>query len=186
VGLEVVPGCRSALPAGGRRCLRRIAGGTKESSVSILGVLPSNREVKAIMAISGVALAVAVLCSLGHALRVPPVGSWPPAETPWTWNPESDVAAIPLARTNVLIPLFASGWQPQFKAPSTPQPTRPRRPATPGQLPAGVYKTLPYTCIVVVPGPYPDDRAIVSPSSKDYRMPIIRPDVQFIPWGPAK
>jgi hypothetical protein len=49
-----------------------------------------------------------------------------------------------------------------------------------------VYKTLPYTCIVVVPGPHPDDRAIVNPSSRDYRMPIIRPDLQFIPLHPAR
>jgi hypothetical protein len=138
------------------------------------------------LAIGGVALGLAVLCLLGTGLPPPSAGSWPPAETPWPVNPENDVVAFPLARTNVLIPLFASGWQPQFEVPSVPQLARPRSPAFPDQLPAGVYKTAPYTCIVVVPGPHPDDRSIVSPSSGEYRMPIIRPNVQFIPLHPAK
>jgi hypothetical protein len=155
-------------------------------SVSNYRVLPSNEEVKAIVAIGGLALVLAVLCLLATALRLPPSGSWPPAETPWPGNPESDVAAVPLARTNLLMPLLASGGPPQVEVPSIPQPARPQRRASPGQLPAGVYKTWPYTCIVVVPGPCPDDRAIVKPSGKNYRMPIIKPDLQFIPWGLAK
>jgi hypothetical protein len=138
------------------------------------------------MAIGAVAVALAVLGFLGSAQRVAPAGSWHPTETSWPGNPESDVAAIPLARTNLLIPLFASGWQPQFEVPSIPQPTRPQPPASPGQLPAGVYKTLPYTCIVVVPGPHPDDKCIVKPGAGDFSMPIIRPDVQFIPLHPLE
>jgi hypothetical protein len=137
------------------------------------------------MAISGVALAVAVLCSLGHALRVPPPGSWPPADAPWAGKLESDVAAILLARTNLLTPLFASGWQPQFEVPSVPQPARLQPSLSLGQLPAGVYKTLPYTCIVVVPGPCPDERFFVKPPGGECPMPMIRPDVQFIPFGQA-
>jgi hypothetical protein len=138
------------------------------------------------VAIGGLAIALAVLCSLGHALRLPSAESWSPAETPWSGKPESEVAAPPLARTNLLIPLFASGWQPQLEVPSIPQSARPRRPASPRQLPAGVYKTLPYTCIIVVPGPCPDDRAIVDLSSGIYRIPIIWPDVQFIPFGQVR
>jgi len=163
-----------------------LCGLASEIPVSIGRVLPSNREVRAIMAIGGLALALAVLCLLATALRLPSAGLWPPAETPWPGNPESDVAAIPLARTNLLIPLFASGWQPQFEVPSVPQPTRPQPPTSPGQLPAGVYRTAPYTCIVLVPGLHPDDRSIVSPSSGDYRMPIIQPDLHFIPLGQAR
>ena len=138
------------------------------------------------MAIGAVAAAVAVLCFLGSAQRVPHGGSWPPAATPWPGNPKSDVAAVPLARTNLLSSLVASGWQPQFEVPSVPQPARPQPSVSPGQLPAGVYKTLPYTCIVVVPGPHPDDRCIVSPPGGECRMPIIRPDVQFIPSHPLE
>ena len=151
-------------------------------------VFLSNRGVKAMVVFGGVAVAVAaaVPCFLGSIQRIPPAGSWPPAETPWPGNPESGVAAIPLARTHSMIPLFASGWQPQFGVPSIPQSARPRRPASPGQLPAGVYKTAPYSCIVVVPGPHPDDRTIVNPRGGDSAMPIIKPDLQFIPLRPAK
>ena len=74
--------------------------------------------------------------------------------------------------------------QPEPKVQIFDQTARRQSPALPGQLPAGVYKTLPYTCIVVVPGPHPDDRAVVSPRSGDYPMPIIRPDLQFIPLFP--
>ena len=157
-----------------------------EYSVSILRILPSNRKVKAIMAIGGVALAVAVLCLLGCALRSPSAGSWSPEDTPWPGKPESGVGAIPLARTNLLTPLFASGWQPQFGAQNLPQPARLQPSVSLGQLPAGVYKTLPYTCIVVVPGPHPDDRCIVSSPGGAWPMPIIRPDLQFIPIDRAK
>jgi hypothetical protein len=138
------------------------------------------------VAIGGVAIALAVLYSLGHALRLPPAASWPPSETPWPGNPASDVVPIPLARTNLLFPLFASGWQPQFEVPSITQPNPPRPLASSDQLPGGVYKTATYTCIVLVPGPHPDDRAIVSPSSGDYRMPILRPNLHLIPLYPAK
>jgi hypothetical protein len=161
------------------------SGGTKEISVSIKGILASNRVVKVIMAICGVALAVAVLCLLATALRLPSAGSWPPAETLWPWNPGSNPAAIPLVRTNLLAPLSASGWQPQFEAQNMQQPTRLQPSVSLGQLPAGVYKTLPYTCIVVVPGAHPDDRCIVSLPGGECPMPIIRPEVQFIPLHPA-
>jgi hypothetical protein len=138
------------------------------------------------MAIGGVALAAAMLCPLGTALRLPSAGLWPPADTRWPGKPVSDVAAIPLTRTNLLNPLFASGWEPQFEVPNVPQPARLKPSVSLGQLPAGVYKTLPYTCIVVVPGPCPDDRFLVKPPGGECPMPIIRPDVQFIPLCPAK
>ena len=148
-------------------------------------VFLSNGDVRAIGAIGGMAVALAVLCLLATALRLPCAGLWPPAEMPWPEKSESDVVAIPLPRTNLLIPLFASGWQPQFEVPSVPQSARPQPPASPGQLPAGVDKTAPYTCIVVVPGRCPDDRAVVTARGGDYSMPIIRPDLQFIPLCPA-
>jgi len=154
--------------------------------VSIGRVLLSNKGVKTMVALGGVAIAVVLLCLFGTGLGLPPVDSWPPAETPWPGNPENGPVAIPVARTNVLMPLLASGWQPQFGVPRVPQSARPRRPASPDQLPAGVYRTAPYSCIVLVPGPHPDDRAIVNPRGGDSAMPIIKPDLQFIPLRPAK
>jgi hypothetical protein len=58
----------------------------------------------------------------------------------------------------------------------------------PPVLKPGVYETAPYSCIVVVPGLHPDDRALIgSDSGNNYSaMPIIRPDLQFIPRSPGK
>ena len=65
---------------------------------------------------------------------------------------------------------------------AAPSPTRPlpvARPPAPG-----VYETTPYTCIVVVPGAHPDDKICVGGpglGTVGRRMPIIKPDLQFIP-----
>jgi len=52
------------------------------------------------------------------------------------------------------------------------------------QLPSpGVYKTEPYACIVVVPGPHADDRMVIGRNAGiESKMPIINPDVTFVPW----
>jgi len=49
----------------------------------------------------------------------------------------------------------------------------------------GVYKTEPYAGIVIVPDKHPDDRAIVNVAQGDLGMPIIKPDLRFIPLKPA-
>ncbi len=51
----------------------------------------------------------------------------------------------------------------------------------------GVYEARPYTCIVVVPGPHPDDRCIAGRGGAggapaDPRM-IIKPELRLIPRG---
>ena len=52
----------------------------------------------------------------------------------------------------------------------------------------GVYETAPFSCIVLVPGPHPDDRAIIgSDRGNNYSaMPIVRPDLRFIPRSPGR
>jgi hypothetical protein len=55
-----------------------------------------------------------------------------------------------------------------------------QRPALPAP---GIYETAPFTCIVVVPGPHPDDRCIRSPAVGPF-MPTVRPDLRFIPRAP--
>ena len=62
--------------------------------------------------------------------------------------------------------------------------SQPGLPKTPNTLAPSVYRTVPYTCIVVVPGPRLDDRAIVNPGRAEASMPIIKPDLQFIPYAP--
>ena len=54
-------------------------------------------------------------------------------------------------------------------APSLPIPT------------AGVYKTAPFACIVVVPGKHADDRSVLKPTEVDSAMPVIKPELRFIP-----
>ena len=53
-------------------------------------------------------------------------------------------------------------------------------------LPAGVYRTVPYSGIVVVPGPHPDDRCVVRPDGGNVSMPIIKPDLRCIPPTPPR
>lgn len=59
---------------------------------------------------------------------------------------------------------------------------------TPGNgAPApGVYKTAPYSCLVVVPGPMLDDKCMVDTGGGHSSMPTIRPELQFLPWGPNR
>jgi hypothetical protein len=48
-------------------------------------------------------------------------------------------------------------------------------------LEPGVYKTEPFACIVVVPGPQLDDPMIIQPPAGEFRMRTIVPDLRFIP-----
>jgi len=56
------------------------------------------------------------------------------------------------------------------------------RPLVPGP---GIYKTAPYTCIVVVPGGHPDDK-MIHPRGTPPSMPTVQPDLRFIPLKPAE
>jgi hypothetical protein len=59
---------------------------------------------------------------------------------------------------------------------------------SPTVLKPGIYRTLPYTSIVIVPRLQVDDGAIVRPREPAPSMPIIavRPELRFIPWSPKK
>lgn len=45
----------------------------------------------------------------------------------------------------------------------------------------GLYKSEPYTCLVLVPGAHPDDQALVTPAPVSPRMPQTAPDLQLVP-----
>jgi len=45
----------------------------------------------------------------------------------------------------------------------------------------GAYKTAPYACIVIVPGKNPDDHSVVEPAERGSAMPVIKPELRFIP-----
>jgi hypothetical protein len=51
-------------------------------------------------------------------------------------------------------------------------------------LPAGVYLTRPYTCMVKVPGGHPDDTCLHDQFKPTEPMPVLRPDLKTVPLGP--
>lgn len=65
----------------------------------------------------------------------------------------------------------------------TPQQPKPSNIATNGLAP-GIYKTEPYTCIVIVPGEHPDDKMAIHLPDQGSRMPVLKPDLRFVPVRP--
>ena len=115
----------------------------------------------------------------------------------------SNVPVIPLTLTNWTNWAWAPGGCPEFKVQPLRTPIRPCPPIAPlgippglqglvftnqaflpgalAMVPPGVYETAPYSCIVVVPGPHPDDECVRRPRGGHYSMPIVKPDLRFIP-----
>ena len=48
-------------------------------------------------------------------------------------------------------------------------------------LPPGIYQTYPYSCLVLVPGPHPDDKSIANLQGGQSQMPIVQPGLTFVP-----
>ena len=64
-------------------------------------------------------------------------------------------------------------------------PEQPKRLQTPPSgLAPGIYETEPYTCIIIVPGEHPDDRMAIHPPDPAPNMPVLKPDLRFIPVQP--
>ena len=154
-------------------------------SGSIQRAFTSNRNVKRIMAIGSV-VGTACLCVLATEQGVWHKGSATPPSTPWPEIAQTNVILIPSPAGNSPFPVVPPPRKPQLKHQTFPPTVRLHSPAAPPIIPPGVYKTAPYSCIVVVPGPQLDDKCIVNPGGGNSRMPIIKPDLHFIPWGPAK
>jgi hypothetical protein len=53
-------------------------------------------------------------------------------------------------------------------------------------LKPGLYKTEPFSCLVLVPSAQADGRAIVKPKEPSPPMPVVKPDLRFIPWVAKK
>ncbi|MGO9587358.1 MAG: hypothetical protein ACLP2Y_14280 [Limisphaerales bacterium] len=61
------------------------------------------------------------------------------------------------------------------------------KPLPQDQLKPGVYKTSPYTLLVLVPGPQSDDRSVHEAGGAGVDgMPTIKPDLKFIPYPAAE
>jgi hypothetical protein len=52
---------------------------------------------------------------------------------------------------------------------------------SPQLLTPGLYKTEPYTCIVIVPNKTADDRAVVKSPESGHEMPVVKPELRFVP-----
>ena len=144
-----------------------------------------NRDMKRITTVGAVVGVLGCLGVLAAAQGVLHTGSSQAPSTPWPGNTQIEVIVIPSAGSNRLLQATAPASKPQFNIQIFPPSARLLPPPAPRTIPPGVYKTVPYSCIVVVPGPHPDDRCIVRPPSVDSSMPIIKPELRFIPWSPA-
>ena len=113
-------------------------------------------------------------------------GSSPGSSMPWPGNIQSNVIVVPTPASNLLLPALGLAPTRTFRIQTLPLFDRVHPRAVSATPPAGVYKTFPYSCIVVVLGPHPDDRCVVNPRGVESAMPIIRPDLRFIPWNPAR
>jgi hypothetical protein len=50
------------------------------------------------------------------------------------------------------------------------------------ELKPGIYETLPYTARVIVPPPCGDEeRGVIAPGNVDPAMPMLRPELRFVP-----
>ena len=148
--------------------------------------LPSNWAMKPIATVGVVAAALGCLFVLAAAQGSLHWGSSPGSSMPWPGNAQSNVIVVPIPASNLLLPALVLTPTSASKIHSLPLLDRAHPRAVSASPPAGVYKTVPYSCIVVVPGPHPDDRCVVNLNGVESAMPIIRPDLRFIPWNPAK
>jgi hypothetical protein len=153
--------------------------------VSIQRPVPSNKGVKALLAIALAVVGTLIFCTLGSDERLLAASSWPPSETAWLGETSGNPTHNPLMVSHSEAVFPRPNTQPEHNVPMIMETPHGQTPAHRGQLSAGVYKSWPYTCIVVVPGPCPDDKAILKPEDRNYQMPVVRPDLQFIPLFPT-
>lgn len=97
----------------------------------------------------------------------------PRAPTPLTLTNGNRIIIISTNR-------FGSFGNRPFQVPQQPKGSN----TAPNGLAPGVYKTEPYTCIVIVPGEHPDDRMAIHPPDPAPNMPVLKPDLRFIPVQP--
>ena len=142
---------------------------------SICRRLTSNMDMKRVASIGAVGVGLGCVCVLAAAQGVLHKGPPRTASIASLGNAQSNIFVIPSPGSNspvLALPL--------------PQSARLQPPALFPTIPARVYQTAPYSCIVVVPGPQPDDRCVIHPpEGVDPAMPIIRPTLRFIPRDQA-
>ena len=138
------------------------------------------------VSVGAAAVALGCLGALPAAQMVLHEGSSRGLAMPWPGNASSKVMAVPSLGNKAPLLALAPARKPEFQIQTLPLSAPLRPPSGPPMISAGVYKTVPYSCIVVVPDPHPDDRCVINPGDVASAMPIIRPDLRFIPLNPAK
>ncbi len=101
---------------------------------------------------------------------------WTVAATNLTWLSTNVVGLrSPAGSSLFLVP--PTRFQPEARPAVNQSPT--------AALPApGVYRTAPFACIVVVPGNHLDDPMAVRPGANTPSMPVLKPELHFIPLHP--
>ena len=131
-------------------------------------------------------VALALLGALGVAEVVLDTSSSLVPSFPWRGNSLSNAPVTLFPGSNAPVsastPALKTPAQARLLAPSV----RRHPPDSPARPAPGVYRTAPYSCIVVVPGPHLDDRFVTTPREGQSSMPIIRPELRFIPLHPPK
>ena len=131
-------------------------------------------------------IALALLGVLGVAEVAADTNSTPASLMLWPGITSSNASVVFYAGSNAPISVFPPAQKPRAQAHLfVPSARHYGRAPSANPLP-GLYKTAPHSCIVVVPGPHPDDRCIVNPGESDSSMPILKPDLQFIPLHPPQ
>jgi hypothetical protein len=70
--------------------------------------------------------------------------------------------------------------------PKNANPCASRAPAS-KELKPGVYESLPYTALIVVPPPCADEaRCIITPGNVDPAMPMLQPKLRFVPHNTGR
>jgi len=82
----------------------------------------------------------------------------------------------------IIVSTNAAGSVPGRKF-QLPQPQKDSK-ASPSLPAPGVYKTEPYTCIVIVPAGHSDDKSVIHPPDPGPNMPVLKPDLRFVPLRP--
>ncbi len=120
------------------------------------------------------------LLAIGTSIGQTPTNVVPPstlASTPQPWMLVLTNLSSAGAVTNLYYPGFGWQGQPTNRVHALPKP--------------GVYKSAPYSCIVVVPPPHPDDRGILGSAGSrtnlqagppEFNMPVVRPELRLVPF----
>lgn len=96
--------------------------------------------------------------------------------------PQGPVAVVSLTKPEVLSkqkPAASGGGSRPIAGTNLFVFAAPRRIGAP--IAPGVYQSVPYTCIVVVPGVHPDDKIIASLPRTEPQMPMAEPKLRLVP-----